>query len=224
MPSWTTLEPQVRLLSNPWDAVRWVSVAACLAVAATTVATIIHPMLWHQRARIVGAAMLAVGIIAANLTSLGTTPPQWWRTLLITAGVVLLAVGMVALARHQRHTEPPPPPTVRTVDRLGGVPAAVVVADATSRIVAAAGQPSALLGWTADQLTGRPLASIIPDQYRADHFTGLQRLATTGETRVAWQRLELAATHRDHREVPVNLLVAPLPGGRFLGVLTTREP
>jgi PAS domain S-box-containing protein len=204
-----------------WDLLRCVAAVACLVVAGCAVATVVQPMLWHQRARILFSAVISFAIIHGQITNLGSAPMSGARTVALTVGLVGFAVGMAGLVREQRRGDVEVEP-VRLVDRLGNIPAAVIVCDRDSRIITAAGTPQSILGWTAHALIGRPVSVIIPEQARAAHFQGLARFADTGQPTVAGQVLLLDALHRDDRHVPVSLVVVGLPGQRFLGVIQPR--
>ena len=91
-----------------WDVLRIVAAVAALVVLAVTPFAVIRtPLVWHQKARFIGLAMLGPPVIGGYLTQLGTVPDQGgWRTVLIATGLVVAAAGMVgywrAPARHRR--------------------------------------------------------------------------------------------------------------------------
>ncbi len=88
---------------------------------------------------------------------------------------------------------------------------AVVSMDELGRIIAWNPQAETLFGWTAYEAVGRPLVeTIVPPAYRAAHTAGLARYLATGEHTVLNQRIEVSAMHRDGREFPVELSIAPL--------------
>ena len=65
-------------------------------------------------------------------------------------------------------------------------------------------------GWPRSEALGATLAElIVPEQYREAHKRGLDRFRTTGEGPVLGRVLELSALHRDGREFPIELCIAP---------------
>lgn len=73
-------------------------------------------------------------------------------------------------------------------------------------------------GWTAAEALGQGLAElIIPPQFREAHLKGLKRYQQTGVGKILHQRLELSALHRDGREFPVELVLAPIHSGSRTG-------
>lgn len=177
---------------------------------------------WSMRARIIGSALVCVGLAAAYLTTLGDAPGAPWRLAIIAAGVVVQAVGAGAYLWHVRRGGAAP--AVRLVDVLDHLPVAVIVADKESRILTVGGNVSTVLGWSPGELRGRPLASIIPSRYVAKHLAGIDRYNVTGEVTVAGQLLPMYAIGKDRQERPITLNVQPISGSRFLGVIQPREP
>jgi PAS domain S-box-containing protein len=87
-----------------------------------------------------------------------------------------------------------------------------------------------LFGYSATETLGRRINNlIIPERYRAGHDAGMARMRATGQSRLAGQRLELAAMDRAGREFPVEMtLQVNLEGDRpeyhaFLHDITERE-
>lgn len=78
-----------------------------------------------------------------------------------------------------------------------GLADAVIVADVDGRMVLWNAAATRLFGWTADEALGRSLDVIIPERFRARHWTGYERVMATGETRYGTQLLEVPALHRD---------------------------
>jgi PAS domain S-box-containing protein len=66
-------------------------------------------------------------------------------------------------------------------------------------------------GWPSEKAVGRPLADlIVPERYRAAHWHGLEKFLKTGKGPIMNKRIELMALHRDGREFPVEMTVAPV--------------
>ncbi|GIF30379.1 hypothetical protein Aut01nite_33650 [Actinoplanes utahensis] len=67
-----------------------------------------------------------------------------------------------------------------------------------------------LLGWTADEIIGRPLAEmVIPAELRERHNAGMSRYLATGEPKVVGRPVTLPALHRDGHQVEVELTIWP---------------
>jgi len=77
-----------------------------------------------------------------------------------------------------------------------------------------------LLGWTADELIGKPLTSIMPTRLHDAHLTGFNRFMTTHESRIVGRPTRVPALHRDGGEIDVELILSELPGRpRVIAVL-----
>lgn len=91
---------------------------------------------------------------------------------------------------------------------------AVVTMDSEGTITRWNPQAESTFGWSSDEAVGRVLAdTIIPEGYREPHLQGLRRYLETGEARVFGKRLELNALHRDGRQFPVEIAIAPIITG-----------
>lgn len=208
-----------------FDSLRVLAALGCVVTVAVTPYVLIKGKNfgWPRQLRIAGAALVGVAITGGYLASLGDAVPSVWRLALITMGALAQAVGMVAFVARERYRTDEQPPTPRPVDLLAHIPAALIVADAQSRMLSVAGDAHTILGWAPTELKGRPLAAIIPARYVPKHLAAIDRLVATGETSVAGKLLPLYAVDRLRQERPITLMVLPLPGSRFLGVLLARE-
>ncbi len=84
-------------------------------------------------------------------------------------------------------------------------PDGIICADHHGRITfwnAAAGR---LFGYTPDEVLGRSIDLIIPDQMRGGHGRGLQRVAAGGPPRLVGTSVELPAQRKDGSEFPIEL-------------------
>ena len=76
-------------------------------------------------------------------------------------------------------------------------------------------QAELTFGWTRSEAVGRPLtATIIPPRYREAHQRGIEHFLATGEGPVLGKRIEMSALHRNGRELPVELTIAPIRLGQ----------
>jgi PAS domain S-box-containing protein len=109
-------------------------------------------------------------------------------------------------ARPRTDWDPAPVLTART---------AMVAADDANRILAISPPVTGLLGWTADDLVGHRIVTVIPEELREAHIAGFTRYLTTGQARILGRRVPVPALHKDGRHVAITVLVREqrLPGG-----------
>ncbi|MBI1749114.1 MAG: MEDS domain-containing protein [Acidobacteria bacterium] len=65
-----------------------------------------------------------------------------------------------------------------------------------------------MFGYTAGEMMGRPLTTVIPARFREAHERGMKRLVSTGESRLIGRVVEVAALRRDGSEFPIELSLA----------------
>jgi diguanylate cyclase (GGDEF)-like protein/PAS domain S-box-containing protein len=82
---------------------------------------------------------------------------------------------------------------------------AIVTAGADGRIVYVNPSAERLFGYPAAELSGEPLAALMPERSRDAHARGLKRFLDTGERRLIGTTIEVMALRRDGDEVPVEL-------------------
>jgi two-component system, sensor histidine kinase and response regulator len=91
---------------------------------------------------------------------------------------------------------------------------AIVNMDQHGRIIAWNSRAEATFGWSEEEAIGRSLAeTIVPPTYREQHTRGLEAYMTSGVSSVLNRRVEVHALHRDGREFPVELSIAPIRSG-----------
>lgn len=90
----------------------------------------------------------------------------------------------------------------------------VVAADDANRIVGISDGLAAALGWTAADLVGRRVVTLIPPALREAHVAGFTRHLTTGEAHVLGVPLTLPVLHADGREVSCRFLIERPPPRR----------
>jgi PAS domain S-box-containing protein len=160
-------------------------------------------------------------------------PPPFWRRkelqriALAVSGVVLLAGAWIVLQRWQlRQLERRVAERTSELARVAALASAseartrsvvdtaldaVISMDSGGRITAWNTRAEAIFGWPAPEVLGRSLAeTIIPPARRDAHQRGLERYLATGEGPVLNRRIEVTALHRDGREFPAELSIAPL--------------
>ena len=88
---------------------------------------------------------------------------------------------------------------------------AVITIDGQGRIVSWNPQAEKTFGWSPAEAVGKKLTdTIIPPHFREPHDRGLRRYFETGFGPLLNKRLEMTALHRDGREFPVELAIAPV--------------
>ena len=154
---------------------------------------------------------LWLGLGAAAAAFLGpplTEGAAVGRELLAVAAMTLVGVTVHALAGRLRGEE------ALTRAIVDGAQDAFVAIDGHGRITGWNRQAEATFGWPADEAVGRPLAdTLIPERFRDAHRHGLERFLATGTGTVVGRRLELAALHRDGRELPIEMTISAVPRG-----------
>lgn len=87
-----------------FDSMRVVAALAALVIIGATPFAVARPrMSWGQRLRFIGLAAVCTAIVGSYLEALGTIPPAWWRTVLITLGALLSLAGVLTFLRDDSH-------------------------------------------------------------------------------------------------------------------------
>jgi PAS domain S-box-containing protein len=99
---------------------------------------------------------------------------------------------------------------------------AEIAADDANRIIAASPSALALLGWTATELLGRRLVTVIPPQLREQHIAAFSEHLLTGVQTILDRAITVPALHRNGNEVQVGMVVRreKAAGGRAVFVAT----
>jgi PAS domain S-box-containing protein len=105
------------------------------------------------------------------------------------------------------------------------LPDAVIAADEQGHILFANAAACRLLGWTADELRGRPLTTIMPTRMHALHEAGIRRYAATHHSRIMGRPIRVPALRRDGSEVDIELTIgtAKLEPGKEIIFGTLRD-
>ncbi|MCX5725064.1 MAG: PAS domain S-box protein [Nitrospirae bacterium] len=87
---------------------------------------------------------------------------------------------------------------------------AVVTIDSTGIVTDWNAQAAVIFGWSREEALGRSLVeTIVPERFRQAHEEGIREVLRTGSGAVLNRRIEVAARHKDGRELPVELAVSP---------------
>ena len=62
-----------------------------------------------------------------------------------------------------------------------------------------------LFGYTAAELVGKPLTTLIPERLKARHEAGLERYVETGERQMDWRDIEMPGLRKDGTEVELSI-------------------
>jgi two-component system sensor histidine kinase UhpB len=105
-----------------------------------------------------------------------------------------------------------PEPLLRAI--LDAALDAFILIDAAGVIRQWNRQAEQVFGWDESEAIGHTLMdTIIPPRYHEEHAQGLARFAATGRGRMLNRRIEITARHRDGREFPIELSIAPVRQG-----------
>jgi PAS domain S-box-containing protein len=97
---------------------------------------------------------------------------------------------------------------------------AVIVADPEGRVRLWTPAAERIFGYTAAEAMGRSLDLIIPERFRARHWTGYQEVMRTGVTRYGTDVLRVPAVRKDGERISIAFTVALLrdPAGRVSAI------
>lgn len=85
---------------------------------------------------------------------------------------------------------------------------AILSADAQGNITYFNPGAERIFGFTAEEVSGRPLTTLMPERFQEAHRAGLARYLATREARVIGQTVELAGRRKDETEFPLELSLA----------------
>lgn len=107
---------------------------------------------------------------------------------------------------------------------LDATPDPICVVDAHGVVVRINRRVTEVLGWTADELTGKPVEVLMPARYREAHVGHRHDFARTPRTRPMSATLELHALRRDGVEIPVEISLSPVElDGRAYVIASLRD-
>src|SRR3990172_9937436 len=82
---------------------------------------------------------------------------------------------------------------------------AIISADSDDNIISWNKGAQTIFGYTEEEALGKSLTMIIPERYRDAHKKGLERVNSTGETRIIGKTVELVGMRKDGSEFPLEL-------------------
>jgi len=94
---------------------------------------------------------------------------------------------------------------------------AIISTDSSGNIVSWNRVAGDMFGYSADEAVGKSITILIPERFRKAHQSGLERVVSTGKTKLIGGTVELAGLRRDGSEVPLDLSLAKweIKGGVF---------
>jgi len=85
---------------------------------------------------------------------------------------------------------------------------AIISIDSRGNIIFWNRSAEAIFGYSADEMTGKPLHLIMPERFRGKHINGIHRMATTGEKHIIGKTVEMVGIRKDRNEFPLELSLA----------------
>jgi PAS domain S-box-containing protein len=82
---------------------------------------------------------------------------------------------------------------------------AIISADSDDNIISWNRGAQIIFGYTEEEALGKSLTIIIPERYRDAHKKGLERVNSTGETRIIGKTVEMVGMRKDGSEFPLEL-------------------
>jgi diguanylate cyclase (GGDEF)-like protein/PAS domain S-box-containing protein len=65
-----------------------------------------------------------------------------------------------------------------------------------------------IFGYKSKEIIGHQLEKIIPERYRQQHLAGIERVNSTGKSRVIGSVMEMEGLHKDGQEIPLEISLA----------------
>jgi PAS domain S-box-containing protein len=142
--------------------------------------------------------------VRVRVGTLATTPPSY----------LVMLVDVTAEQARQYRTRS----AHRLAARVLAISAdAIVNVDDTLRIVYVNPSAETLFGYLPGSLVGEPLATLLPERYRADHQRFMSRFAgEAAPSRLMGQRAEIRGLTRDGEEVPLEASITKVTTDRGL--------
>jgi two-component system, sensor histidine kinase len=106
---------------------------------------------------------------------------------------------------------------------LDSSPDAMIIIDSSGAIMFANHQVSALFGYEAHEITGRPVEDLLPERFRAHHVDHRQHYAANVRVRPMGNGLDLFARRNDGSEFPVEISLSPMSGTATLTAASIRD-
>jgi PAS domain S-box-containing protein len=161
-------------------------------------------MRWKQSA-MAGALVALTGATIAVVQLTTSTFHPATIAAAFACVVIAVVVGLLVTPHKAGADAPPSFSEGRFAGLLESAPDAIVTSDGEGIITAVNSGAATIFGWSADELVGRPVTVLMPDDLRAPHEAGFARHLRTGESSVIGRVVELRGHHRDGHDFPIEL-------------------
>jgi PAS domain S-box-containing protein len=84
---------------------------------------------------------------------------------------------------------------------------AIITADSRGSIVSWNLGAERIFGYSAKEVEGKPLSTLMPERFRGPHEEGLERLRLTGETKILGKTLEMEGLRKNAQVFPLELCI-----------------
>ena len=85
---------------------------------------------------------------------------------------------------------------------------AIITIDSYGKITFWNKAAETIFGYTADEIVGKPVSMIMPERFREKHQQGLNRVISTGKSKIIGKTIEVVGLKKDGREFPLGLSLA----------------
>ncbi len=99
---------------------------------------------------------------------------------------------------------------------------AIVSTDNEGNIISWNSAAEGIFGYTADEIIGKPITLLMPEQFVGAHEKGMKRTATTGESEVIGKAVECTGLKKDGKKFPIELSISTWKAGEkdyFAGII-----
>jgi len=99
---------------------------------------------------------------------------------------------------------------------------AIILTDGNGDIIFWNASAQRIFGYTEEEIRGKPLTILLPEQYRAAHQTGMERVKSTGESKYVGSITEMQGLRKDGNVFPIELAVSMWRAGKetfFSGII-----
>ncbi len=85
---------------------------------------------------------------------------------------------------------------------------AIISIDGTGKVISWNHAAEKIFGYSAREVTGKPVSIIIPERSRERHNQGLRRIVSTGKSKIIGKKIEVSGLRKDGSEFPLELTLA----------------
>jgi sigma-B regulation protein RsbU (phosphoserine phosphatase) len=99
---------------------------------------------------------------------------------------------------------------------------AIISIDGNGRVIFWNRAAEKIFGYSAREVTGKPVSIIMPERFRERHNQGIRRIVSTGKSKIIGKKIEVSGLRKDGSEFPLELTLAKweMNGGlHFTGIL-----